>query len=284
MRRARPLLGTLVDIQASGKYAAMAIEAAFGAISEVHRLMSFHEFDSDVSRINRALAGVPLTISAHTHDVLAFAHRLSVLSAGRFDVSIGREMVHAGWLPAPANASQPADDAGFLDLELLPDSQILLKKQLWIDLGGIAKGYAVDCAIKVLRDYQVDSALVNAGGDLRLTGPAQPVHVRDPSLPGALISLGMLENCAVATSSGMYSERPTDALVDRHNRTCVRWNQSISVIAPDCMSADALTKIVRLCPEQAQDILEQFRAEAIFIRPPVSAEPDTDHNNRIAPQ
>jgi len=265
MRRARPLLGTLVDIEASGKYAAVAIEAAFGLIAEVHRLMSFHEFDSDVSRINRAVAGVPVSISQRTHEVLQFAQRLSVLSAGRFDVSIGREMVSAGLLPVPADAREPAEDVSFQDLALLPNAQILLKKQLWIDLGGIAKGYAVDCAIQLLREHQVDSALVNAGGDLRLFGPARPVHVRNPSLPGALISLGMLDNCAVASSSGMYSTSHSDALVDKKNRACVRWNQSISVIAPDCMSADALTKIVRLCPDQAQDILEQYRAEAVFI-------------------
>lgn len=280
MRRARPLLGTLVDIEASGKFAAAAIEAAFAVISEVHRLMSFHEIDSDVSRINRSLAGVPVSISERTFEVLQFAHRLSVLSAGRFDVSIGPHLVREGFLPVPDHASQPVEDASFMDIELLPDAQIKLNKQLWIDLGGIAKGYAVDCAIQILREYQVDRALVNAGGDLRLFGPAQPVHVRDPAQPGALINLGMLENCAVATSSGMYSERDTDALVDRKNNTCIRWNQSISVIAPDCMSADALTKIVRLCPEDASDILEQFRAEAIFIVPPVQAAPIFDNNNR----
>ncbi len=280
MRRARPLLGTLVDIEASGKYAAAAIEAAFGVISEVHRLMSFHEFDSDVSRINRTLAGVPVSISARTVEVLQFAYRLSVASAGRFDVSIGRHMVRAGFLPVPEHASQPVEDASFMDMEFLPDAHIKLHKQLWIDLGGIAKGYAVDCAIQILRQYQVDSALVNAGGDLRLFGPPQPVHVRNPDQPGALINLGMLENCAVATSSGMYSEQDFDALVDRKNNACIRWNQSISVIAPDCMSADALTKIVRLCPEDACDILEQYRAEAIYIVPPVPAAHVSYNNNR----
>ena len=265
MRRARPLLGTLVDIQASGTDAAPAIEAAFAVIAEVHRLMSFHEPDSDVSRINCSPAGVSLTVSAHTCAVLRFAHQLSEMSRGRFDVCIGAEMVRAGLLPTPVGAAPPTLRASYLDLELLPGRQVKAVKSVWIDVGGVAKGYAVDCAIQVLRNYCLDSAVVNAGGDLRFFGVPQAVQIRDPSQPGSLYSLGMLEDCAVASSSGRYSERNIDALVDKDTHACLRWNQSISVIAPECMIADALTKVVRLCPEQAPKILEHFSAEAVCI-------------------
>lgn len=272
MRRARPLLGTLVDIQATGIDAMVAIEAAFSVIAEVHRLMSFHEPDSDVSRINRCDGSMPVSVSPRTYEVLQFAYQLSALTDGAFDVTVARKLVDAGFLPPPTDASNVVQNASYRDVELLPSSHIGLKKNVWIDLGGIAKGYAVDCAIATLREYKMDSALINAGGDLRFFGLAQPIHIRHPNVPGSFVSLGLLENCAIATSSSAFSnkvenESVFDPLVDTKKNMCISWNQSVSVIAPDCMTADALTKVVRLFPQGAQQILAHFEAEAVTIDP-----------------
>ncbi len=268
MRRARPLLGTLVDIQATGADAVAAIEAAFFVVADIHRLMSFHEPESDVSRINRGGEAAVLSVSPQTHEVLDFARELSLLTEGAFDITVAKELVDAGFLPKPANASIVAPNSSYRDLELLPSPKITLAKSVWIDLGGIAKGYAVDSAIATLRSYEVDSALVNAGGDLRFFGQAQPIRVRHPDKSSSFVSLGFLENCAVATSSGSscrnQDQLGLDPLVDADRHICIRWGQSVSVIAPNCMTADALTKVVRLCPQGAKQILEYFGAEAVI--------------------
>jgi len=100
MRRARPLLGTVVDISAedAGESLPDAIEAAFASIEAVQRLMSFHDPDSDVSRINAAKAGEVVHIDPRTLHVLHFARQLSDLSAGAFDVTTASVLVRSGFL------------------------------------------------------------------------------------------------------------------------------------------------------------------------------------------
>lgn len=157
IRRARPLLGTMVEIGAAGGNTASAIDAAFDEIAAVHRLMSFHEGLSDVSRLNRAPLGTPLQVDPQTYEVLSWAERMSMLSDGVFDITVGARLVAAGSLPAPA-AQWPSDEATFRDVWLLPDYRVALRRRVWIDLGGIAKGYAVDRALESLKQTASSTA------------------------------------------------------------------------------------------------------------------------------
>src|SRR5262245_49914085 len=110
IRRARPLLGTFVEIAAVGSDRSeldAAVEAAFAAIAKVHRLMSFHEPASDVSRLNRAAAMRPVRVEAWTWDVIAAAVDLNRRSHGAFDIAVAPLLQDAGLLPSTA-----ADRAG----------------------------------------------------------------------------------------------------------------------------------------------------------------------------
>lgn len=273
LRRARPLLGTLVEVAASGASACLpaALDAAFAAVERIDRLMSFHALGSDVSRINAADAGCEIGIDPHTSRVLHFARKLSELSDGAFDITIANVLMREGFLPRQEGVAVDAPAAvSFQDLVLLPGDRVHWRCKGWIDLGGIAKGYAVDCAIGALRAHGVAGAVVNAGGDLRFFGAPQPVHVRHPEAPTSLVPLGVFSDCAVATSSGYFSDRlisggVTEPLVDPLRRACVRWRQSVTVVASDAMTADALTKVVRLAAQAAPGILERLGAQAIVI-------------------
>jgi thiamine biosynthesis lipoprotein ApbE len=145
MRRARPLLGTIVDISAEDAPETLpdAIEAAFASIEAVHRLMSFHELDSDVSRINDAKAGEVVQIDPRTFHVLHFARQPSDLSAGAFDVTTASVLVRSGSLPERATEALPIG-VTYRDLDLLPAARVRWRNKGWIDLGGIAAGFAVD--------------------------------------------------------------------------------------------------------------------------------------------
>ena len=182
-----------------------AVEAAFLAVTEVHQLMSFHEAESDVSRINRSDELVPIAISPLTYEVLLFAEQVSKASGGAFDVTIASHMVDAHFLPYPVEASSVARNTSYRDVCLPSQNRLLLKKRLWMDLGGIAKGYAVDCAVATLQAFGVESGLVNAGGDLRFFGQPQAIKIRHPNAPTSFVDLGLLANCAVATSAGTFS-------------------------------------------------------------------------------
>ncbi len=270
MRRARPLLGTLVEIAAAGASAAAAIDAAFEEIALVHRLMSFHEAASDLSRLNRAPLHTPLAVDPRTHEALSWAARIGALSGGAFDPTVGAELVAAGFLPAPAHAEWPSGDASYRDLELGPDGRVRLRRRVWIDLGGIAKGYAVDRAVEALARNGAESGIVNAGGDLRVFGAPQPIHLRHPDDPTRFVFLGEFADRAIASSSGCFGAPSAqglrrDPLIDPRRKTALCWRRSVTVIAPRCVIADALTKVVRLAPGRAAKILPRLGAEAIVI-------------------
>jgi FAD:protein FMN transferase len=263
------MLGTIVEIAASAPVAA--VEAAFGAVLEVQHLMSFHESGSDVARINEARAGHEIVVDPHTHRVLRFARRVSAASGGVFDVTVGDILVRHGFLPASAAGRTLSHRATWRDLEVLAGNRVRWRRAGRIDLGGVAKGYAVDIAVGVLRSQGVRTGLVNAGGDLRMFGEPRPVHVRLPESPGCFALLGSFADCALATSAAYFSSRcnstggDLEPLVDPKRGTCASRRDSATVVASECMTADALTKVVRLAPEVAPKVLEAFHAKAMVI-------------------
>jgi len=270
LRRARPLLGTIVEIGARGRGASAGIEAAFREVETIHQLMSFHESSSDISRVNRATPGGIVRINRRTHEVLAYAQLMSRLSAGAFDITVGGKLTEENVLPNPVEAQTFDSNASFRDIVLLPNQCIALTRRAWIDVGGIAKGYAVDRAVMMLKQFGVVSGTVNAGGDLFVFGAAQPVHIRHPEDPGLKFPLGKILNSAVASSSGCFSAREeihavNDPLIDPRRNRRVNWRFSVTVIASRCIVADALTKVVRLAIRQAPRILSQFGARALII-------------------
>ena len=282
VRRARPLLGTLVEIRAAGAEPARlhaAIDAAFAAVQRVHGLMSFHDPASEVSALNREALRRPLRVDAQTWAVLAAASRLSRLSAGAFDIAVGARLREWAYLPsAPDCSSAPLSfDGNWADIELLDDCRVRFHRPLLIDLGGIAKGYAVDCAIEVLRQAGVGAALVNAGGDLRTVGAPQLVQLRHPLDP--VVAAHALSLCdeALATSANYFARRETAAgavspLLDPRSRQPWLGAASVSVRAADCISADALTKVVLFAaPDLAERVLAAYGAVAYLQQPAEAA-------------
>lgn len=176
VERAQPWLGTLVRIRVGGLATAdahRAIDAAFEEVATVHSLMSFHRPDSDISRLNAHAHRNPVAVHPWTFDVLRWALRFSQCSDGCFDVSVASQLVDWRLLPAPSSvtdASLPRMEGSWRDIELRPDGKVRFRRLLWIDLGGIAKGYAVDRATESLRRNGASLSVVNAGGDIRVSG------------------------------------------------------------------------------------------------------------------
>ncbi len=273
LRRAQPLLGTFVEVSARGAPARLraATDRAFGAIARIHALMSYHEAGSDVARLNRLAHREAVGVDAHTFAVLARAERIAQASEGAFDITTAPELVRFGFLPA-GDAMPPARTSrGFEAIELLPGLRVRFARPTWIDLGGIAKGYAVDSACEALEQAGITDYLVNAGGDLRVGASAEFVHVRHPARPELAVPLGEFTDRALATSAAYFAGRP-GASGDRHPIIApgrggpARYEGSISVSAPACTEADALTKVVAvLGAEAAAPVLRRFGAEAWLL-------------------
>jgi thiamine biosynthesis lipoprotein len=271
IRRARPLLGTLVEIAAHGPDAEAAVAAAFRAVEQVHALMSYHDPASDVSRLNREAAGRTVTVHPWTWQVLHAAREFSLASDGLFDITVAPALTRLGYLPRHADFPRASSRADWRSIELLPRHQVRFACPLHIDLGGIAKGFAVDRAIEALQAGGVTSARVNAGGDLRRYGPPkETLHVRHPHAPTLLLPLTELGDGAAATSGGYFALRHSGGLPCSphiHPRTgrSLAVDISATVLARDCMTADALTKIVLADLDAAGPVLERFGARALVI-------------------
>ncbi len=269
--RARPLLGTLVEIAARGPGATAAVERAFQAVEQVQRRMSYHDPGSDVSRINREAVRREVAVSPHTFRVLQAAREFSRASDGLFDITVAGTLVTLGFLPRHADRPYVYGHGDWRHVELLPGDRVRLARPVGIDLGGIAKGYAVDRAIEVLRSHGMHAGRVNAGGDLRVFGaPTRPLHVRRPAAPTKLLPLVEMGDGAAATSADYFSARRVRGrwatpLIDPRTRASSARGRSVTVLAPDCLTADALTKVVHADPRRALDVLVRFAARALML-------------------
>jgi thiamine biosynthesis lipoprotein len=286
IRRARPLLGTFVEIEVAGATKPemeVAVEAAFAAIATVHRLMSFHDRDSDVTRLNRDACDRPVGVHAWTFQVLKAAVDLHQRSKGLFDVAVAPILQDMEFLPrTDGECSAPVNCPGRDAIELLPRRAVRFRYPgMKIDLGGIAKGFAVDRAIELLRSFNLTKGLVNAGGDLAAFGPdAQTIHIRNPRDPRRLTCSVDVTNEALASTARRFdpfqsADTTGSAVIDPTTGKPAGTVDGVTVRAPSCMFADALTKIVMISGTDAIELLEQYNASALLI--------SVDNDLRITP-
>ena len=250
LARCQPSLGTYVEISVSGDVSEdeliFASNAAFLKIKLVQSLMSFHDEESELTRINRYAAREPVPISLETKFVLEQALWLSEKTDGLFDITVAPKLVASKALP---NHNFDLSPTGTWRDIVIVDNEVRFTKPLLLDLGGIAKGYAVDQAINAVDDSI--NITVNAGGDLRMRPwRGNQVEVRHPRSPHSESIQIQMKNRAVATSATYYSENGV-VIVSKEPSASINPNEniSVSVFAKDCLLADALTKVAYLDPD-----------------------------------
>jgi len=270
MNTMRPLLGTYVRIGVQGAApaeCATAVKAAFNAIARVEQLMSAFAADSDLGLIQRLAHQQAVKVHPWTYEVLQLAQDLHAQSEGLFDPGVAPQLAAWGLLP---NHRKSTSSSSITQLTL-QGGQVRSAGPCHLDLGGIAKGFAVDRAIDALQAHGIARASVNAGGDLRVFGPEpEPIYLRQAHHQPPELA-GLLQDGACATSSIEYSQqhhagRCISALVHPHKHTAVRCADSFSVIAPLCALADALTKVLALTRDSTLPCFAYFGAQA-FITP-----------------
>ena len=170
-RRMQPWLGTFVEVGIEKRtHAGEAIDAAFDAIAGVHRLLSFQDPDSDLSRLNgsrgEAVDLHPLSVSA-----LRLAKGFMRASGERFNCTVAGELERTGTLPAPGCIAALAQGRS-TDIEILGRCRARLRRPVHVTLDGIAKGLAVDRLAldrgPVLNEHVVDTAGFDIGNELRI--------------------------------------------------------------------------------------------------------------------
>jgi FAD:protein FMN transferase len=239
VQRLRPAMGTWVTIEATApteSQAVAAIEAAYAAIADVEWRMHPRREGSELAFINSAAPQTSLLISDPMWRVFRLAHAVHALCDGAFDPCL------------------PSHPGRLTDLALspagMPSRSALCRVPLALDLGGIAKGYAIDRAIEALRAAACDSGCVNAGGDLRLYGRTEQLLLRRAD--GACEPL-TLTNRALAVTDLEVDARQRPAEHQGYYRRCgpgAPRNRYAAVVAASAVVADALTKCVLFADSQ----------------------------------
>ena len=274
MIRCQPLLGTFVEIQISTEKCnhakeVAAITSAFDAIKKVQELMSVHSAFSDLSHINALAHKQAVSVHPWVWQVISISKDLYLQSGGLFNVGIGHVLAETGARPIFTKHLKPMGDIE--DIKLLEKNQIRSKKPVHLDLGGIAKGFAIDRAVDALLSSGISEGVVNAGGDMRVFGSkVHPVKVRSPKDPKLLIEMGTLSDGAIATSANYFTTSdkngfPFGHIVRSQTKTIEKSSDSFSVVAPLCALADALTKVFMLSGDAQHPCISKYRAQAFQL-------------------
>jgi thiamine biosynthesis lipoprotein len=284
--RAREIMGTFATLTALAPdepTAAAAVEAGYARLEDINRLMSDYIAESEVGRLNRQPPGEPLPLSQETLHCLQRAIEVSHLSGGAFDVTCrplvtlwkasGRE----GRLPSEQDLagarSLVGPDKIALDMEAGTVARIADGVQ--VDLGGIAKGYALDLAGEAMRNAGATSALVDVGGDVLAIGVNQSgkpwrVGIKHPFHEG-IYSVLELSDRAVATSGVQQrfyeiNGKRYSHIIDPRSGWPAEQAPSVTVIAADGLTADAWATVFSvLTIEDGRQLIASGRAPKLEV-------------------
>jgi thiamine biosynthesis lipoprotein len=264
------MMGTFVEVTSPDKNAANIV---FNEIKRIESLLSKYNPDSQVSRLNKF---GKLNASPDTFYIIKRAKEFWRLSDGAFDITVGPLMDLWGFSDKKYRLPKEEEIKNTLvligtDKIILHDDNNMIEFSLSgikIDLGAIAKGYAVDCAVKKLKEFGIKSCLINAGGQVYGRGDkfGKPWHIaiKDPRSKDFMGYLE-LKNKSVATS-GDYEQyfiqdnlRYTHILNPKTGYPADSRVISVTVIAPDGLTADALsTAIFVLGKEKGSELAKKF--------------------------
>ena len=236
-----------------------AIDAVFVEFRRIDALMSTYKPDSELSRVNAAAATAPVQVSQELYDLLATSIEYSKLTGGAFDVtyaSVGYLYDYRAHVHPDAGAIAAAlPGIDYRHIELVPDTRSVRFRRpgVRIDLGGIAKGHAVDRGIAVLEGLGIDRAMVNAGGDTRIIGDrfGRPwiVGIRHPDDKDRVVLRIPLTDTAMSTSGDYERYFEEDGvryhhILDPKTGRSAGKVRSVTIIAATATRTDALTKSV----------------------------------------
>jgi len=266
--------------------ATLAATEAFDRIHALNMIFSDYEEDSELSRLSRSSGtGRAVPVSPELWEVLERSQELAVRTGGAFDVTVGpyvslwRRARRRHELPRPGLMAIERERVGYAKLLLDPNGRTALLEvpRMRLDLGGIAKGYAMDEALKVLARHGISSALVTGGGDMALGEPP-------PDRAGWQIMLASLDTedappvenvllarCSVATSGDLYQFVVIDGrryshIVDPRTGVGLTDRSLVTVIAPDSMTADSLaTAVSVLGPDEGLALVAEYAGTAVRL-------------------
>ena len=265
--------------------AAKAADAAFSRFHQLNAVFSDYDPQSELRQLcDTSSKGNPVRVSDDLWRVLARSVEVAERSGGAFDISVS-PVIHL-WRSARQTKELPSSESiqkalarvGYQAIRLDPEKHTveLLKPNMRLDVGGIAKGYAVDAAMAEIRKYGITSMLIDAGGNLGLGDPP-------PGKPGWRIGIAppdrkspprqylQLSRVALSTSGDFWQYtviggKRYSHLIDPHTGIALTDHSSVTVIGSNGLSTDGLSAAVAILgPEKGLELIESTPGAAAFI-------------------
>ena len=258
------------------------VDSIMGEMRRIDALMSSYKPDSELSAVNAGAAKGPVTVSKELLEMIERALEYSDITSGVFDITYASAGQHYDYRnnkkpdKALLQAALPAINFRHVKIDKTASTVEFLHPGVRIDLGGIAKGYAVDRGMTMLQQAGVTTALVSAGGDTRVSGKRwdRPWHIgiRNPRDEGSIVSMIPLENSAISTS-GDYERYFVEDGVRYHHildpKTGASTHEvlSSSIIGKSATDTDALsTSVFILGVEKGMQLIDSIAdTEAVLI-------------------
>ena len=279
------VMGTRINVELWHEDRALGELAIATVIDEFKRLdekLSPYKTDSELTLVNRMAAEVAVDISSELFHLLQESHNYAELTQGAFDItfaSIGHQYDYrTGKKPNQQSTRQalPLIDYRHIRLDAKTQTVRFLRKGVQIDLGGIAKGYAVDRGIALLRERAIEHALISAGGDSRLIGDhrGRPWHIgiQAPRKKAAMAAVLPLADTAISTSGDYERYFEADGVRYHHiispkTGHSAKDVQSVTILGPNATRTDALsTSIFVLGAEAGMALIDSLDdVEAVII-------------------
>ncbi len=265
--------------------AAAAARAAFSRFHDLNASMSDYDPQSELRRLcDTSSEGKAVRVSDDLWRVLVRAIELSKRSDGAFDVTVGplvllwRNARRTKELPSPKSIAAAKSRVGYQWVRLRADQQAveLLRPKMRLDLGGIAKGYAVDEALRAIRKHGITRAMVEAGGNIGLGDPPPSragwrIGIAPPDAHSPPRQYLLLSRAAISTSGDMWQYAVIGGvcyshLIDPHTGMALSDRSSVTVVGPDGLSTDGLSSAVAILgPRQGLKLVNETPGAAAFI-------------------
>ena len=285
MSREEAIMGTAIRVELWHEDPTTGDAALDAVMEEMHRIdraMSPFKPQSELSRLNRQAAKAPVPVSREMLELISRSIEFSKLSEGAFDItfaSVGCMFDYRNGIKPTAEetaAALPAIDYRHIRLDRRQSTIHFARDNVQIDLGGIAKGYAVDNCVELLKARGVKEALVVAGGDSRVLGDKRGrpwmIGIRDPRRKDSMVAMLPLVDAAISTSGDYERYFEADGvryhhILDPRTGSSATGVRSVTIVGPDATTTEGISKSAFVMgPERGLRFVESFPgADAVII-------------------
>lgn len=280
LKHTKILMGTVVEIQvrdSDKERAEQAISKAFDEVKRIDDLFSSYNEEGGVWNVNHS--SQPTRISDELFEFLVFSDSIWKMSNGSFDVSLGNLIELWNFksehptVPSKEKLIENLASSGWKNVQLKNDNSIFLGNKVKLDFGAVAKGYAVDKAVDILKQRGVSAALVNAGGEIKGFGNDWIVGIQHPRNRNEILGKIKLNEMSVATSGDYeqyfeFNGKRYHHILNPKNGLPVDGCQSVTVICRENKLADALATAVFVLGEtDGMKLVERINGvEALIVK------------------